>query len=567
MSFSSPQLLWLALVIPLALGAFLWWSLRVRRRLMTQFIQARLLPDLLAGMSPRRVAIRSALLTLGIAMLLLAIAGPRWGYRVEEVQIRGLDIVVAIDTSKSMLAEDIPPNRLTRAKYAALDLMQQAKSDRLGLVAFAGTAFLQCPLTIDDSAFRQSVELLDVNTLPQGGSAIAEAIEAAEGAFKEDDNHRVLVLFSDGEDHDSEALEAARKASAAGMRIFTIGIGSADGEVLRIKNASGQAEYVRDASGNVVKSRLNEKLLQEIASTAQGFYLPLRGPKVIDTLYENGLAPLPKSESKERWVRQPKQRYHWPLAAALLLIALEMCIPERKAENARKGPKGAPAVAATRIALLALILIPATAQASATSALRDYYSGKYDEALKEFERALQKKADDPRLHFNAGAAAYRQQQFQQASNHFEHVLAAPDLNLQQRAYYNLGNTLYQLGEKTADPAKKQSAWEEALKRYESSLKLNTNDVDAEFNLQFVQRKLEELKQQQQQQPSDSKPPEPSEAAKHAKAQADEAVRRREYRRALEIMETHLQKDPTTQAYSDYIQRLKEVTGVQTAPRP
>src|SRR5262249_54136789 len=161
-----------------------------------------------------------------------------------------------IDTSKSMLARDVAPNRLTRAKLAALDLMQQARSDRLGLVAFAGSAFLQCPLTIDDSAFRRGVEDLSVNTIPEGGTAVAEAIETALTAFKEGDNHKVLVLMTDGEDHDSGVEAAAKKASEAGMRIYTIGIGTPEGEIVSIQN-DGKTDYVRDEQGHVVKSHLN----------------------------------------------------------------------------------------------------------------------------------------------------------------------------------------------------------------------------------------------------------------------------------------------------------------------
>src|SRR5437660_6315311 len=282
MSFGNLQMLWLLLVLPPALLAFFWWAWRTRQRLMTQFIQARLLSALTVGISARRQKIRLACLILAVVSLLLALARPQWGFDWEEVKQRGLDIVIAIDTSKSMLATDVAPNRLTRAKLAALDLMQQAKSDRLGLVAFAGTAFLQCPLTIDDSAFRQSVESLDVNIIPQGGTALAEAITTALAAFKEDDNYKALVLLTDGEDHDSDAVAAAKKAAAAEMQIFTVGIGTAEGELLRVKDAAGHSDYVRDEQGNVVKSHLNEELLRDIAKETQyGVYLRLQGAKTI----------------------------------------------------------------------------------------------------------------------------------------------------------------------------------------------------------------------------------------------------------------------------------------------
>ncbi|MCW5551152.1 MAG: VWA domain-containing protein [Verrucomicrobiae bacterium] len=502
MNFAHGHILWLMLVLPPVLAVFFWWAWRERQRLMAQFIQARLLPGLISGVSAARQKLRLWCLALAVVFTLLALARPQWGFTWEETKQRGLDIVVAIDTSKSMLAEDIAPNRLTRAKLAALDLMQQARSDRLGLVAFAGSAFLQCPLTIDDTVFRQSVDALDVNTISQGGTALAEAIHTARTAFKEGDNHKVLVLFTDGEDNDEGALEAAREAAKEGLRIFTIGIGTPEGELLRIKDLKGRMDYIRDADGNVVKSRLNEPLLQQIAgATEGGFYLPLRGAKSIDTLYEKGLAPLPKSDQTTRLIKRQHERYHWPLGIAILLLFLEMLLPERKRPSQRAGALAGRSDAVSRpvATALVLLLLPTTIVGSPSSALREYQSGKYDEALKEYQRSLQRKADDPRLHFNAGAAAYQNQQFDEAAKHFSEALTAQDLQLQQSAYYNLGNTLYRLGDSATDPNQKSELWQNALKLYDGTLKLDPQDADAKFNRDFVKQRLEELKQQQQQQ--------------------------------------------------------------------
>jgi Ca-activated chloride channel family protein len=331
MIFAHPQILWLLLVFPPALVLFFWWAWRKRQALLVRFIQARLLPGLVAGVSPLRHKLRCGALVLAVSLVIVALARPQWGYELQDVKQRGVDIVVAIDTSKSMLAPDIAPNRLMRAKLAALDLMRQAKSDRLGLVAFAGNAFLECPLTIDDAAFRQSVEALDVNTLPQGGTAIAAAIETALRAFKEGDNHKVLVLMSDGEDHDSGAVEAAKKAAQAGLKVFTIGIGTPEGALLRYKDPQGREDYVRDEQGNVVKSHLDEATLRDIAFASEGgFYLRLSGARTMNALYEQGLATLPKSEHGEKQVRQYIERYQWPLGLAVLLLAAEMMFPERK---------------------------------------------------------------------------------------------------------------------------------------------------------------------------------------------------------------------------------------------
>src|ERR1017187_7799117 len=199
MHWGDKPVFWLLVILP-ALALFFWWGERVRQKLLTQFVEARLLASLTVGLSLTRRKIRYALALLAVALLIIAIARPQGGFDLQEVAQRGLDIVVAVDTSKSMLATDIAPNRLSRAKLAALELMQKATTDRLGLVAFAGDAFLECPLTIDNTAFQQSVQALDVNSIPQGGTALAAAINTALAAFKENGPYKVLVLFTDGED-------------------------------------------------------------------------------------------------------------------------------------------------------------------------------------------------------------------------------------------------------------------------------------------------------------------------------------------------------------------------------
>jgi Ca-activated chloride channel family protein len=342
------------------------------------------------------------------------------------------------------------------------------------------------------------------------------------------------------------------------MRIFTVGIGTAEGELLRMKDAKGRTDYVRDAAGNVVKSHLNEALLRQVAeATEGGFYLPLRGAKTIDTLYEKGLAPLPKTEQAMKLVKRYHERYHWPLAAAIVLLLVEMLLPERRAVSRRSGKTkraeavlGAPAVATA----LALILLPTIVSASPSSALRVYQSGKYNDALKEYQLALQKKSDDPRLHFNAGAAAYRATNYDAAIQHFTSVLAARDVKLQQAAYFNLGNTHYRLGGKAGDLDGLQELWEKAIKDYQNAVTLDKNDPDAAFNLAFVKNNVEQIKRLR-------------EAARRAKDAADEATRRREYHQALEIMENLLQQNPVAKQFEDYAKKLKDIDAITNPSQP
>jgi Ca-activated chloride channel homolog len=569
MRIATPQMLWLLLILVPPLILFFWWAWRKRQQLVTQFISSRLLGHLKVGFSPSRQKARMALIVIAVVFVIFALARPQWGMSREEARQRGLDIIVAIDTSNSMLAQDVSPNRLARAKLAALDLMRRAKTDRLGLVAFAGDAFLECPLTLDDAAFSQSVNALDTHTISQGGTAIAEAIAEARKSFKnESDNHKVLVLFTDGEDQDSDAMAEAGKAAKEGMIIFTVGIGTPEGDQILIRDERGHVDTLLDENGKPVVSHLNKELLDEIAAKTKGFYLQLLGTKTMDTLYDRGIAPLPKSDNAVRMFQHFHEQYHWPLAIAMLLLIAEMFLPDRSRRRSQpatttNATSATTSTIAETVAILLLIALPMTTHASPASALREYNEGNYEQALKDYNKLLEKKKDDPRLHFNAGTAAYQAHQLDAASKEFNDALESQDLQLQQRAYYNLGNTLYRIGEQLPDAQKKQEAWENSMKQFESALKLNNQDADAKFNQDFVKKQLEELKKQQQQQSDKSKDIQPSEDAKKAKAAADAAVRNREYDKALAIMENQLKQDATTSYYGDYIQRLKEVNGVQS----
>ncbi len=550
MRFEHPNLLWLLLVIPPALALFFWWSERTRQKLLTQFVEARLLATLTAGISPARRKLRFTLIVASVALLLIALARPQYGYDKEEVRQNGLDIVVAVDTSKSMLATDIPPSRLGRAKLAALELMQTAKADRLGLVAFAGEAFLSCPMTIDDTAFQQSVQALDVNSIPQGGTALAEAIKTALAAFKENGNHKALVLFTDGEDNDEGALAAAQAAAKEGLKIFTIGIGSAEGTLVQIPDGNGGSDYIRDEKGQVVKTKLNESLLQQIAGATGGFYLPLRGADTISTLYERGLAPLPKSEGAEKLVRRYHEQFQWPLAVALLLLFVEFLLPERSLRTATKSK-----VIANAMILLAVFQISFSANASPAGALREYKSGNYTNALNEFTKLAEVQTNDLRLVFNAGDAAYRATNFDLAQKLFQQVTLSPDLKLQQQAFYNLGNVQFQVAKQAQDLDGLEQGFDAAAKIYSRAVLLNTNDADAIFNCRFAQGAAEQVRALKA-------------ALRSAKASADQAVQRAEFHTAFEIMQGLTQKYKIAEKqFEEFTKKLKDIDDIATPHQP
>ena len=498
--FEYTQILWLtALVVPM-LGLFFGWAWRRRSERVAQFIHANLVEQLTLGLSVIRRKAKLILLLVVVLLLFLALARPKGGYELQKTETRSLDILVAVDTSRSMLATDQSPNRLERAKLAVLDLMRLAKRDRLGLIAFSGTAFLQCPLTIDRNAFIQNVNSLSTDIIPQGGTAISEAITEALRTFKkEEDNHKVLVLMTDGEDHEAGVTEAAEKANNIGMKIFTIGLGSPEGELIQLPNPqTGRLEFLKDESGNVVKSRLNETLLRKLSTDTGAFYLPLQGADTMERLYEAGLAGLTPNRVENQMTKRYIERYQWLLGLAVFLLLGEMLLGEGR----RPSPKSSPAA----LAVLGLLLAAPAALATPADARRAMEQDDFGRALRLYEKLLVESPEDARLHYNAGAAAYGAGDFEKARNHFNSTLASPEapLPLQQRAFYNLGNAMFRLGETTENPDDKAKRWIDALKKYEGAFELSQqlektpDDEDAQFNTDIVKKRLEQLKQQQQQ---------------------------------------------------------------------
>lgn len=496
MNFANPDMLWaLAILGPLLL-LFFWWSRNKRRWLISQFVQSRLLASLTVGVSARRQLIKNTLIVAAVASLFISLARPHWNYDWQEASQQGLDIVVAVDTSRSMLATDLSPDRLTRTKLAIRDLLLKARTDRLGLVPFAGTAFVQCPLTVDQEAFQQNVNILDVDIIPEGGSDLGAAIEAAASAFEEGEgSFRVLVLFSDGEDHNNRAVKAAEEAAKRDIRIFTIGVGTPGGELLQVKDARGNVSFLRDGEGNVINSRLNEPLLQEVAAAAQGFYLSLANPDAIDTLYERGLAPLPRGELAAARIKRPIDRFQWPLGLAIVLLVLELFVSERRRVS-RDDVKAAAPKPFWQAALI-LLIATGTALGSPRSARRAYDQGDYNTALEEYRKLLQKESADSRLLYNAGAAAYQAGRFDEAANFFTEAQRTSDLNLMQQSFYNRGNALFRQGESELglDPDATIERWQEAVKEYDSALRMNNADKMAAHNKAFVEEKLMALKKE------------------------------------------------------------------------
>jgi Ca-activated chloride channel family protein len=351
--FSHPG--WLAVGLAACLLLLWMWRRYDARQhaALARFVSAHLRDALTQSISVTRRRLRRGLFLIALALLFVALAGPLVGYRWEQISRRGNEIVFAIDTSRSMSTPDIKPDRLTRAKLAIDDFANRLDGDAVGIVAFAGSAFLVCPITLDYGAFHESLGAVDTNTIPRGGTNIASAIHEAQAALRRrPGSDKILILVTDGEDLEGSALDASEAAAKQdGLKIFTVGVGTAGGDLIPVPPEQGGG-FVKDESGEFVKSRLDEPALRAIAGAAGGFYAPLglQG-EGLETIFTKVLGPLAKHDLASRQQKVYIERYQWPLAASLgTLLASLLVGTRRRRACGRFGPAAAHAPAAASAA-------------------------------------------------------------------------------------------------------------------------------------------------------------------------------------------------------------------------
>jgi len=502
MSFGAPIWFWALLAIPVLAVLFA----RAEQRGVTklrEFVSPRLLPQLAATVNRSRRVLRFALVMLGLALAIVSLARPQWGYIYEDVKRKGLDLLFAVDTSRSMLSNDVQPNRLERVKLAAQDLVNQLQGDRVGLIAFAGRAFLQAPLTIDYEAAVESINDLDTKTIPEGGTNISEAINLAVNTFgKSAAGNRALIIFTDGEELNGDAAKTAKSAADAGVRIFTVGVGTPQGSLIPINSDDGGTAFVKDSAGQVVKSKLDEKRLREVAQATGGFYLHLDdGPRTMSQLYSQGLANMKAADIDARLGRKPIERYEWPLGAAMLALTMSILIGERKKVHVRARSPRWSKIAVPATALLFIFVGPVFGTATG---LNLYREGKYNDAYQSFQQDLNSHPDSSekeKIEFDAGAAAFKMGDYNKALQSFSDSLLSSDKALQENSHFNLGRTLEDRADmdETNDNTLKDLT--DAASHYESTLRLNPKNEAAKANLEEVRKKIERLKQHPKQKPT------------------------------------------------------------------
>jgi Ca-activated chloride channel family protein len=498
MTFENQIWLTLTPLIVLLFAGLFAFGLRRREALLSRFAAARLLDQLTEKASHQRTLLKAALILLAFALIGISLARPQYGVDWIERKARGLDIVFVLDSSKSMLATDLRPTRLDRAKLAIIDLVKRLESDRIGLVAFAGNAFLQTPPTLDYAAFRENLDAIGYSSISRGGSDIGRAIREAAKAFPKDNSFKVVVLLTDGEDQQQDAITAAREVADDGIKVYTIGIGTPEGDYLKIRNAQGDDEFIRDSSGQPVRSQLDETTLQKIAQLTGGSYSRL-SDQSLNTLYNSVLATLPREEHQSELQEARIERYQWTLSIACILTVVEIFIRRR-----------------SNLSLSLLFLL------SASSVCTPIRSEAQDLPAKEIQELPMPVAEDtpeilaeapetdPRILYNQAHHQLTTGNYEQAIQLLEQAIEhSTQHSLQRDALYNMAHASNQIGETALQAQDFEGAierWKQAEALFRSANEIDTTDANSlEDAAATAARRtaLEDLLKQQEQQEQSS----------------------------------------------------------------
>jgi len=328
--FSHPEYLYILLLIPLAIGLY-WFATVLQKKAINRFGNLETLMLLMPGMSFKRGWLKAIIISLILFLIIIGLAGPQFGSKLTEVKRKGIELIIALDVSNSMMAEDIQPNRLERAKQAISRLVDKLTDDRLGLIVFAGDAYVQLPITNDYISAKMFLSSINPGIVPKQGTAIGSAINLAANSFSpESKTSKVIVVISDGENHEDDPVEAAKKAAEQGIYVYAIGIGSPQGSPIPASSNDSQQSFIKDKDGNVVVSKLDEETLSKLAVAGNGKYIRATNSQL-------GLLPLfdeinkmQKTEMKEKIYSEYDDQFQYLFAFALILLFIEFLVLERK---------------------------------------------------------------------------------------------------------------------------------------------------------------------------------------------------------------------------------------------
>lgn len=479
-NFANPQYVYLLLLIPLLFVAYA-VRMRLRRRKITKIGDPALVGALMPSVSRAKGWIRVSLFSVALLFFTIGLMRPQIGARLKEKRTSGAEIMIALDVSNSMLAEDYSPNRLERAKLAISNLVDKLHDDRIGLVIFAGTSFVQLPITNDYISAKMFLNAISNESMPVQGTALGDALSTSIRGFSEQSkNSRAVILITDGENHEDDAVSVAKEAAKMGIRVFCIGVGSPQGKPIPYGD-----DYLKDKQGNIVVTKLDEVTLRDIASAGNGIYVRAGSSEfglnpVIDEI-RNMDAEMYKSVVFEDFDEQ----YMYFFAIALLFLVLEMLIGERKV--------GKKLFCVVSLLMLSSVMLSAQPDArEVRRGNRDFKKENYSEAEIEYRKGLLKDSLSVASNYNLANLMYMQERFEEAGKNFRALEDSVELGEHISSYnYNYGNLQLRLKQ-----------YEKAIEKYKNALRANPSDMDAKENLAYAQKMLKNQQNQDKNQDKD-----------------------------------------------------------------
>ena len=483
---AQPLYLLLILLIPLMYIAY-WLMRRWRKRRIARFGD----PDLVSSLAPlvprRKGWLKLTLISLALLFFAIGMARPQLGAILKEKQVRGAEIMVVLDVSNSMLAEDYSPNRLERAKLAISKLVDELQGDRIGLIIFAGESFVQLPVTSDYVSAKIFLSSITTESVPVQGTAMGEAIRTAIKSFtSESENSRAIILITDGENHEDDPVAAARDAVDMGARVFCIGVGSPEGKPIPV-----DGELLKDKDGNIVVTRLDEATLKEVASAGKGLYVRAGNTEFGLNPVIDEIRSLEEKDFQSVVFEEYDEQYMYFFAIALIFMLIEFMISDTRNRRSLFG-SGKGMVAVLILMLASPVMLQAQSDRSEVRAgNRDFRKGEFREAELDYKRALVEDSTSITAKYNLGNALYRTESYSEAELYLKGLgdsLKSVSPSRASDCFHNSGNL-----------ALKQKKYQEAVDAYKESLRLEPDNFETKSNLAYAQKMLKEQQQQQQNQ--------------------------------------------------------------------
>ena len=483
--FEDPIYLYLLVLIPI-LAIIRFVSYRNQRKRLRKFGDPELLKELMPDVSRFRPSVKFWLLLGALALLIVMLARPQMGTKISHEKRVGIETIIAMDISNSMLAEDVVPSRLDRSKMMVENLVDHFTNDKIGLIVFAGDAFVQLPITSDYVSAKMFLSSIDPSMIATQGTDIAQAIEMATHSFTQEEGiGKAIIVITDGENHEGGAVEAAEAAKDLGMRVFVLGVGSVNGAPIPI---TGTGDYMKDRTGNTIMTALNEDMCKQVAQAGGGAYIHVENNSAAQQQLDNELDKLAKKETSTTVYSEYDEQFQAVGILAILLLILEICILDRRNPLLKRVTLfGRKKAVATLLLMMAMSASAQTDRQYIRQGNKLFRSGDYPNAEVAYRKAIEKNPKNPQAVYNLGNALMAQKKDSAAVVQFESASKLETNPLRKaKAYHNMGVV-----------CQSHKMYGEAIEAYKNALRLNPNDDETRYNL--VLCKHQQQKQQQNQQ--------------------------------------------------------------------